>query len=327
VRGDLLVDDQTVYWKPKSEIMPDMLEAVKEDMLSARDREQRRLLYVALTRAENWLIIAAASDTGNGQDSWHATLTDAMGHLDCVDHIAPFGTIKRLSRGDWNAGDIKTPAATDTKTLPIPAFGDALPDIPMRPVPLSPSDLGGAKVMTGEVDMDTEQALAWGRIVHLLLELLPDLPVENRAGLGLSIIQNHADAGFVSDHAALLAEAMTLLDTPDLAWVFDTGMAEVPISANLAALGGQRISGIIDRLILLGDTVTAVDYKSNRLIPSKPEDTPIGLVRQMAAYRDALAQIYPTHHVRTVILWTKTGAFTELDDETLDNAFAGLSQM
>jgi ATP-dependent helicase/nuclease subunit A len=326
VRGDLLVDDQTVYWKPKSEIMPDMLNAVKEAMLAARDREQRRLLYVALTRAESWLIIAAAGEAGTGQDSWHATLTDAMGHLDCIDHIAPFGPIKRLTRGDWDAGDLMPAPQTDAKISPVPEFDDALPDIPQRVVPRSPSDLGSAKVMAGEVDdTDTEQSLAWGRIIHLLLELLPEIPAEKRAALGQSIIQNHADAGLLHDHAALLAEAMALLDTPELAWLFETGMAEVPISANLAALGGQRISGIIDRLILSDDTVIAIDYKTNQVTPTRLEDTPLGLVRQMAAYRDALVQIYPSHHIRTIILWTKTGAFTELDDETLDNALAGLS--
>lgn len=328
LRNDLLVDENTVYWKPKSELMPDMLDAVKEDMLSARDREQRRLLYVALTRAESWLIIAAAGETGTGQDSWHATLTEAMAHLDCVDHVAPFGPIKRLLRGDWDTGNIRAATATNEMLPPSPAFGDALPDIPLRVSPLSPSELGGAKVMPGEVDdTNTDHALAWGRIIHLLLELLPDVAGENRSALGLSIIQNHPDAGLVPDHVALLAEATALLDAPDLSWLFKAGLAEVPISASLAALGGQRISGIIDRLILSDNTIIAVDYKSNHLTPSSPEDTPLGLIRQMAAYRDALAQIYPSHHIKTVILWTKTGAITELDDETLDNALAGLSLM
>ncbi len=321
VRGDLFVDGSSVYWKPKTDAMPDMLEAVKSDMLSALDRERRRLLYVALTRAESWLIIAGAGDTGDGQDSWHSTLTDAMAHLDCTDHTSPFGPIRRLSRGDWDAGEIVEQGPEKAGPAPLPQFGASLPAAPLRPCVLSPSELDGAKVMAGDVDdVSTDQSLAWGRVIHLLLEVLPDVPKDDRARLAQAIVENHADAGLIPDQAGLIGNALALLSSASLSWIFTDGIAEVPVSATLPALDNKRISGVIDRLIVIGTEVIAVDYKSNYRTPTTPVDTPLGLVRQMAAYRDALALIYPNHHIRMVLLWTKTGEWTELPNEMLDHA-------
>ena len=81
-------------------------------------------------------------------------------------------------------------------------------------------------------------------------------------------------------------------------------LAEVGVTATLEELGGQRIHGTIDRLIVSDDRVLAIDYKSNRIIPANPDAVPDGLLRQMGAYAAALAQIYPDRRNDTAILWT-----------------------
>ena len=117
---------------------------------------------------------------------------------------------------------------------------------------------------------------------------------------------------------------MALIDKPDLAWLWDaTALSEVDITADIPGLG--RIHGTIDRLLIGPDTITAIDYKSNRLVPTKPEDTPIGLARQLAAYDHALQQIYPDHTIKTAILWTHTGTLTVLSQQHLHEALNALS--
>ena len=91
--------------------------------------------------------------------------------------------------------------------------------------------------------------------------------------------------------------------------ILEPGVGELPLWAEVAitaSYDNQPLSGAIDRLIVREDRVLAVDYKSNALVPSHPEDVPEGLRRQMAAYRAALQQIYPGRKVETAILWTKT---------------------
>ncbi|MBE9475529.1 MAG: PD-(D/E)XK nuclease family protein, partial [Proteobacteria bacterium] len=71
-------------------------------------------------------------------------------------------------------------------------------------------------------------------------------------------------------------------------------------------LDGKRIYGTIDRLIVTGTTVLAVDFKSNRRVPETTGDVPLGLLRQMGAYLSGLRQIYPDHTIEVAILWTQT---------------------
>jgi ATP-dependent helicase/nuclease subunit A len=123
------------------------------------------------------------------------------------------------------------------------------------------------------------------------------------------------DIGLVEDRDKLLNDVIAMLGNPDLAPVFasDT-LAEVEITADLAELGG-RIHGAIDRLIISKDRVTCVDFKTNRIVPEQPEQTPEGVLRQMGAYHAALSQIYPNRQIDCSILWTTTGKLMNLPSE------------
>ena len=324
---EIINHDGIPLWKPNKPQMPPVMLEMNETVAAANDRERRRLLYVALTRAENWLIIAAAGDIGKEpENSWHGTVTSALGHLDAVDHVAPFGPIKRFFRHDWDAGElVDTPKTEPTESI-LPTFDNIIPNVPERFKTRAPSDLGGAKIMAGDIDPDSgDAALAFGNIIHQLLEILPDVPPDARRATAERLANNHAEAGLILDIETLINEALNTLNEDSLAWVFSSGLAEVPISATLPELGNARLFGIIDRLIVTETEVIAVDYKSNRLVPQTPEQTPDGLVRQLAAYRDALKQIYPTHRIRTLLLWTKTRTVTELDDAALGVALVNVT--
>jgi ATP-dependent helicase/nuclease subunit A len=163
---------------------------------------------------------------------------------------------------------------------------------PRPPQPVSPSDLGGAKALPGEGE-ETEAAKARGTALHRLLELLPGKPRETWLDWAVA-----ADAD-----AVLLEEAAAVLSHPSLAEIFGPGtMAEVPVTA---AWNGRMLLGSIDRLAVGPDRVLAVDFKSNRMVPDRPEGVPEGLLRQMGAYAHVLEQIYPGRRVETAILWTR----------------------
>ena len=73
--------------------------------------------------------------------------------------------------------------------------------------------------------------------------------------------------------------------------------------------------GYIDRLVISDDKVLAVDFKSNREIPSSPAGTPEGILRQMGAYHEALQAIYPEREVNVAILWTRPAQLMKLSAE------------
>ena len=123
--------------------------------------------------------------------------------------------------------------------------------------------------------------------------------------------------------ADLLAEAEAVIGASDLAAVMtpapgDLVLREVDLTAPLPVIG--VLHGTIDRLIIGADRVLAVDYKSNAEVPATPEATPAGILRQMAAYRDALRLIYPGRRIEAAVLWTASRSLMPLPDAVLDRA-------
>ncbi|MEY4984009.1 MAG: double-strand break repair helicase AddA, partial [Pseudomonadota bacterium] len=160
--------------------------------------------------------------------------------------------------------------------------------------PLSPSNLGGAKAIPGD-GLDEDTAKARGTAIHLLLEYLPTVPAADHGALAATLIP---DATLRAD---VLPEALATIAAHPALFTADT-LTEVEITAELL---GRTMRGTIDRLIITPDRVTAIDYKTNRVIPARPQDTPDGILRQMGAYAHALAQIYPGRRIDTAILWTR----------------------
>lgn len=123
-----------------------------------------------------------------------------------------------------------------------------------------------------------------------------------------------------ADRQELLTEARTVLTSDHLHTVFSVdALAEVPVTA---ALNGRRMHGVIDRLIVTEADVQVIDFKSNATVPDSPATCPEGLLRQMGAYAQALAQIYPDREIRTAILWTRTAELMWLPHDLVTDALA-----
>ena len=170
--------------------------------------------------------------------------------------------------------------------------------------PLSPSDLGGAKALPGDLGEDLETALTLGSAVHLLLEHLPSVPQAHWADFAVSLVPD-----LLLRHAAL-ADALPVLNAPEFAALFTAdALAEVPLCG---AFQDRVLMGVIDRLIITPTHIRAVDFKTNRVVPQTPGQVPEGILRQMGAYAHLLAQIYPNHGIQTEILWTATARLMPL---------------
>jgi len=300
VRSTLLEVDGGLVWKPGSKRVPECLVAPIDAAKQAMFSEDARLLYVAATRAANWLIIAAAGDPDPKAASWYDKLARGVENVGGAAHDFAVGPGLRHETGAWVSGDGARTDQPPTAALPGWATDRPAPPVPAV-APLSPSDLGGAKALAGEgAGRGEEAAKARGRTLHKLLEILPAHRRADWPHISESLL-----AG-AEDKDALLAEVTALLSDPTLAHIFapaDT-LAEVDLTATLTARDGAPVQGSIDRLIVGLDTVTIIDFKSNALVPDKAEDVPDGILRQMGAYIDAVAQIFPKHAVKCAILWT-----------------------
>ena len=327
-RGSLLVaEDEAPLWKPKSGEVPEALKARVDDRRTKAEEERMRLLYVAMTRAENWLIVAGAGDVGKG-DSWYNLVREAMEEVGAVPLTTPVGEGLRFDVGaDWTGGALIAERVEERPVVKLPDWTRAKAVVPVEaPKPLSPSDLGGPKALPGEGLYDEEAAKRRGRQLHLLFEYLPAAATDIRPELARTLLATGADAATPEQSDALYAEARAVIENPALAEVFaPDALAEVEIAAPLGDPDGTRILGTVDRLLITPDRIHIIDFKTNAEVPQRPEDTPDGILRQMAAYAHALALIYPERRIDASVLWTTGPVLMPLPREALSDALTRVS--
>lgn len=305
-RDEVVDIDGTPVWRTPADESPAPITAARTRRKERESEERLRLLYVALTRARSWLIVCGAGEAK--QDlAWYNLVSRGMQAAGA--ETLP-GGILRHSFGTWPAPVKTVSIKAELPPLPDWATRPATP-APRTPQPLSPSGLGGAKAIPGD-GLDEETAMARGSALHLLLEHLPAAHPRDHAALAGTLVP---DATLRAD---VLPEALaTMAAHPALFAI--PALTEVELTAPLL---DRQMRGTIDRLIVEPDRVTAIDFKTNRMIPTRPEDTPEGILRQMGAYAQALALLYPDRRIQTAILWTREARLMPLPPDIVSAALA-----
>ena len=195
-------DPPVLAWARKSIEDADAVAAARAEAREAQAGEHRRLLYVAMTRAAQRLIVAGHETLRHRPvDCWydlvHSGLVDAL-----VEAPAPFRgdeTILRFGEG-LRAEDCGETAPTRAfDALPSWLSSKAAPETLASP--LNPSRAGG--VGGG----DRERAFE-GRLAHALLEMLPSLPPKRRPGAAEAYLDAWGGALPESARASLASKVL-----------------------------------------------------------------------------------------------------------------------
>jgi len=322
--GQIVTTEGTALWTGKTDDMPPAIRNATEAAKTAQVAERDRLLYVAMTRAEKWLIVAAFGDLGKQGDTWYDKIKRGMQKAGAGAYDFATGAGLRLEYGNWPETEKMFEQASEPEIAPLAAhFFRPAPEIDPTPKTISPSELSGAKALAGERGLDEEAAKRRGRQVHRLLEFLPQVPAQDWPDTAARLLEKGGDGAMGDELALLLGEAAKVLTRPGLQSLFTAStLAEVSITANLEALNGARIHGTIDRLIIEPSRILAVDFKTNAMVPETPEECPDGILRQMGAYAHALTAIYPNHRIETAILWTRTATLMPLAHDLVTDALS-----
>jgi ATP-dependent helicase/nuclease subunit A len=328
-----------VVWAGRKADDPTRVAAARVAMLAETEDEYRRLLYVAMTRAADRLIVGGCMP-GNmntiRKSSWYDLITKGLGnsglHLQEID--GPAGTVKRYSRLEdvTDAASVAVaPATPAPDALPLwlrtPAPAETPVDNLLRPSDSSEGE--GRDVRTGESQEARTRALRRGSLVHRLLQSLPDIAGDRRRDAALAYLARNAGDWAEGDREALAVRLLALIADPGFAALFAHGSrAEVSIVGRLDRPGRSPalVSGQIDRLVVTPGEVLIVDYKTNHAPPDHPARAPAGYVRQLALYRAVLSKIYPQLPVRAALLWTETPALMEIPAPALDARLASIIQ-
>ncbi len=307
------------FWAPRS--APSLFKDAKKRALERDDCEYQRLLYVALTRARDELYISGYTPTEKRsylEDSWYCTIKSAMEGAQDTGVRAPCilvsqdGTIT-LSNPQTQPTDNEKQPQTALSFAPLPPWSQTHPKAEPSPLrPLQPSRPSGeVKSMSPLASHISHARFKRGTIIHTLLEFLPDCPEAARKSATEQYLSHTGHGLSQESQSEITQEILKILNDPVFAPVFGkNSRAEVSISGQIG--DNTIVNGQIDRLIITDTEIFIVDYKTNRPPPTDPKDIPAQYQKQMQAYKDVLTQIYPTHTIRTALLWTNRPVLMEI---------------
>jgi ATP-dependent helicase/nuclease subunit A len=287
--------------------------------LTLAQQESARLLYVAMTRARDALIVCGAhhgnTKVGVGAGAWHESVGAAMAEIGAPCDT-PFGQGFRL-------GALPRAAAQDALApapIEAPAWTSrAVATLSMRGgvAPSHAAHDAGAGLSPRQ---DGARRFRRGLLIHGLLQRLPSIAAPARAAAAHAWLARQGAAGDSAD--AFAREALAVIDDAAIAAAFGpASRAEAPI---VGVVDGRAVSGVVDRLVVQRDRVLALDFKTDRPSPRTIADTPPAYLVQMALYRAVLRQIFPGRSVSCALVWTETPHVSALPDDALDAALAAL---
>lgn len=344
VHADL---SQTMLWSLPKKSHLTALRSARETIKIDAQEEQLRLLYVAMTRARDRLYISGFEGTrGRGSDCWYNLIEEGL-----ADKLEEFkqedgSVVRQLKTGDHDA--VKQPENTEKESKPTPPRPDwaetRATSEPVRTIPVAPSSvipyhtpdddeetLPAEPALLSPKTLGSDGRFIRGRLVHKLLEYLPDISPKDRQKAAETLANHHGKDLRPQHRISIINETLTILNNPAYSDLFGPGSkAEVSILARIqpkkAGSTPILLQGQIDRLIVRDNEILILDYKSNRPSPRDLEDVAEAYQAQLAAYRIALREIYPNHTLKAALLWTDGPYLMDIPAEMLDKYEAILNK-
>ncbi len=328
-------DRRTILWAegdipfwPGRRAREDRVSRDLRDAARARDLDEyRRLLYVAMTRAEDRLYVSGwhgAKETPDG--CWYQLIQDGLARLNEVEEIELGFTGAEGWSGQARA--LSCPQSTLIVPLGPPPEKEeieALPDYFFQPVPPEPKPsrpIAPSRpfcvepTVRGPLAEGGASTFQRGRLIHRLLETLPELSVEERSNAACRYLARPAHGLSAEVQETIMTEVLAVLEEPMAATLFGPGSrGEVSLTA---VLGEIVISGQVDRLLVAKDHVLVADYKSGRPAPATDSAIPVAYIAQMAGYRAVLRAIFPGRQIRAALLFTDGPELVWLQDSLLE---------
>jgi len=323
------------FWPVSTARHESFCSSLREEQRNAMMAEYRRLLYVALTRAEDRLIVCGATSKEKINDvCWYQLIRGGLAPVATVFDFdgqegLRLGSLPirgRVGVGALSETNIATASINNAPLLTSPLGGEGLSFLqrpaPIEPTPLQPlvpSRLAGDEPAAASPLLSND-VYQRGTLIHQLLQYLPGVSIDERTQVATRIAASYKTTLPDNIIKECIAEVLAVMDNPEFAFLFGAdALAEVPVAGSVLVEGKPvAVSGQIDRLTIGEKEVWIIDFKSNRTPPQTMRSIPPAYIRQMRLYQLLLARIYPEKTIRAALLWTATAAITVLDEAILD---------
>jgi ATP-dependent helicase/nuclease subunit A len=318
-------------WAPRKDDDCPASEAARARREAAAEHESLRLLYVAMTRARDRLIVCGVeSRKAAFEGSWRDMVERGLERPDIA------ASKRMVGQGDvqivrYGADPVQAPASAraSAETTVLPAWARRL--APQEAAALryaSPSTLAEDERGPSNSPLAIRDGLGRyrrGTVIHRLLQLLPDLPAERRADAAAVLLEREPDLN-PAQRAEMAQAALSVLNDDRFAAVFGPGSRpEAAIAGRAAGLPeGLAVSGRVDRLVVEKDRVLVVDFKTNRPAPERIEDADWSYKVQMAVYAAVLAEVFPGRRIEAALVWTDGPKLMAVPENIIAAALAEL---
>ena len=305
--------------------------AARQRAAAAQADEYRRLLYVAMTRAEDRLYVCGwQTKTKPPEDCWYRLIEQALDpqaeayEFSTGVGAAWSGPARRLSQPQEIPPETPEQLAQPLRAAPpLPPWTREAPGPePRPPRPLVPSRPAQEPATLSPLGPSGGRRFQRGRLVHGLLQHLPELAPERRPAAGRRYLTGAAPELAGPQQAELLGEVLAILEDPRFSALFGpNSRAEVPIAGLVPGGDGPEVAfGQLDRLVVESERILLVDYKTNRPAPERAQDVPAIYLKQLAIYQNLLRQAYPGRAVDCSLLWTEGPRLMQVSDDLLSRA-------
>jgi ATP-dependent helicase/nuclease subunit A len=316
-------------WAPAGHSDLGVLADSKAALTRAEREEHNRLLYVAMTRASDRLYVCGWQGLRKREENcWYDLVNDGLaGHLTEIAG-ADGVTVRRMESTQEKPVESSEAKSKLAEAAPLPdwALKPAAPECTRRrfaPSRLAlPQDSNVEQPALGPLVLGDRHRFARGRLVHALLQHLPEVKPENQEKAARAFVTARG-AGLPEDlKDEILAETLAIVRDTHFAPLFQPGsLAEVPVVAEIGeGEGAFEVEGQIDRLVEHGPDLLILDYKTNRPPSERPEDVAPAYIAQLAAYRAALGKLFPGRAIRAALLWTDGPKLMEIPEAMLNAA-------
>ena len=271
------------------------------------EAEQRRLLYVAATRARDLLVVSRPANAGGRSRPWQMLepyLAKAPALAVPPVAVPPAPTLPDLSAGARAAAEAAREARLETLRAPSWQV-ESVTGTAHRAGPY------GHPLQEGKT-REPDTGMAWGSLIHFLLEHAMRGPQRNRAHL------ERLATWFAFDKPELrrvIPEALDTVERVMAAAFWQEAMAaaeravEVPFAVRVEAAGASPLllHGVIDLAFKTAEGWTLIDYKTDQLA--------VG-IDQLAAHYAPQIRAYAEHWSAQVNTPTRAGLHFIRNGET-----------
>ncbi len=291
--------EQFLILGKKSEVDADTQKVI-EQQDNKEQLEELNLLYVALTRAKQYLFISGSATRNNSKNSWHAIITASLGE--------EFGDQTWLS--SYGIPPSIKEAAEEKQMEPIISGFDLSK-------PFDTNENEEKEIQTSGEDETQDEALAkYGTLIHKIFELIDLENQQDESDLKVAIefeLDIHLEE---QEFNKALLEVKNCLQNPDLANMFSPKagaeiIKEVPISF---IHNNKTHNRIIDHLIIDETSAWIIDYKTTRDVSKENmQQSAEKYLKQINSYCHAVNKLYPNKTIRASILFTSIPALYDYE--------------